>query len=106
MSPRSERDRATFIGCSGGRSISGISFSFLTKLGASETVDFLLQASTRRRKEEAGEGGGDGSPPWAAMAAHSKPYRNRARSGACARFLVLALLLLPSNIVSQPCRLF
>ena len=63
MSPRSERDRATFIGYLGGRSISGISFNFLTKLGASETVDFLLQASTRRRKEEAGEGGGGGSPP-------------------------------------------
>jgi hypothetical protein len=71
MSPRSDRDRATFIGYSGGRSISGISFSFLTKLGASETVDFFLHASTRRLKEEAGEGGGGGSPPWPAMTAHS-----------------------------------
>ena len=63
ISPRSERDRETFIGCSGGRSISGISSNFLTKLGASEMVDFLLQASTRRRKEVEGEGGGGGSPP-------------------------------------------
>jgi hypothetical protein len=68
----SERDRVTFIGCSGGRSISGISSNFLTKLRAFETVDFLLQASTRRRKEAEGEGGGGGSPPWAAMAAHSR----------------------------------
>jgi hypothetical protein len=63
ISPRSERDRDTFIGSSGGRSISGIASNFLTKLGVSEGVDFLLQASTRCRKEVEGEGGGVGSPP-------------------------------------------
>jgi hypothetical protein len=62
-SPCSERDRATFIGSSGGRSISGMASSFLTKLGVTEGVDFLLQAATSRRKEVEGEGGGGGSPP-------------------------------------------
>jgi hypothetical protein len=62
-SPRSDRETATLIGWSGGRSISGIESSFLTKLGGSAGGSFLPWAARSLRKEEAGEGGGGGSPP-------------------------------------------
>jgi hypothetical protein len=61
--PHSDRETATLIGWSGGKSISGIESSFLTKLGGSTGGSFLPWAARSLQKEEAGEGGGDESPP-------------------------------------------
>jgi hypothetical protein len=60
-----DRETATFIGCFGGSSISGIKSSFLTKLGSAKGESFLPWAARSLRKESSVEGGGrgGGSPP-------------------------------------------
>jgi len=61
--PHSEREIATFIGCSGGRQISGMASKRFTKLEDSPWGVFFEQAVINLLKVEEGEGGGGGSPP-------------------------------------------
>lgn len=76
----SDKERATWIGPSGGKAISGMSSSLLTNLAAS-TGFFLGREAKKDLKASAAEGGGgeedprgDPAPPWRSS---SNPRRSQ-----------------------------